>query len=59
MNQEEFERQCKEPVDINECHKALQKFIDRTFSLSVPARPDDPDMLICRAFNELVKLRGY
>ncbi|MFI2856897.1 hypothetical protein ACH6EH_07125 [Paenibacillus sp. JSM ZJ436] len=57
MNQEEFNEQYKQPVDLDEVHAALQRFINGKGRLCVPARPDDDDMLICRLMYEVKKYR--
>ena len=46
-----------DPVDIKKCRDALQRFIDREARLCVPAQPDDDDMLISRALDELEQAR--
>ncbi|MGG3454219.1 hypothetical protein, partial [Paenibacillus rhizolycopersici] len=57
MNQEQFENECKKPVDLDECYEALQRLINREHTLHVPARPDDEDMLLSRALRELKENR--
>lgn len=57
MNQEKFEKECKEPVDLDACYEALQKLIDGKHRMHIPARPDDEDMLISRALRELKESR--
>jgi hypothetical protein len=57
LNQEEFWRKCKEPVDIDEAHEALKRFIDHKGKLHIPARPNDDDMLLSRSLRELKELR--
>lgn len=57
MTQEEFDSQYNEPVDIDEVHKALKRFINKQGRMSVPANPDDDDMLICRLMAEVEKHR--
>ena len=52
-NQEKFDIEYAKPVDVQECHKALTDFIKRRAILRVPARADDPDMLISRALRQL------
>jgi hypothetical protein len=57
LNQEEFNKIYKEPVDLNEAHEALSRFIDGKQILQIPARPNDDDMLLSRALMELKELR--
>jgi len=49
----------KEPVDIKKCKKALSNFIHGKFRMSVPPEPDDDDILLHNALNELEQLRKY
>jgi len=46
-----------EPVDINKARKALSNLLSGEYSLSIPVRSDDPDMLISRAIDELERYR--
>jgi|GEM_PF-4322259 len=57
MTQEEFDKKCKEPVDLDKVHEALKRFIDKRGRMSVPVNPDDDDMLICRLMIEVEKHR--
>ncbi|GAB6989546.1 hypothetical protein [Paenibacillus pini] len=59
MTQEEFEKQYEEPVDLDGVHEALKRFINGRGKMSIPASPDDDDMLICRLMNELKKYREF
>lgn len=56
-NVEEFNNKFDEPVDIDDAHNALNRFINGKQKLHIPARAEDDDMLICRALMELKKLR--
>lgn len=57
MTQEEFDKKCKEPINILAAHSALSRFIDGRGKLHIPVRPEDDDMLISRALNELHEAR--
>lgn len=54
---ERFEAECKAPVDLNECHNALQLLINADHSFHIPPRLDDADILISRALRELKEYR--
>ena len=56
-NQEKFDIEYDKPVDVQDCYKALTDFIKRKAILRVPARADDPDMLIGRALRQLKQAR--
>lgn len=54
---EKFEEACKEPVDLEACHKALQLLIEGKHSLHIPPQLNDADILISRALRELKEWR--
>lgn len=45
-------------VDIEQCRKALSNFCKGTYRMCVPAQPDDDDMVLCRALDELEAARA-
>ena len=47
----------RDPVDISECREALSRLIHHKTRMSIPAQPNDDDILIGRALNELEKAR--
>lgn len=57
MNQEEFDIKCKEPINILAAHSALIRFTDSREKIYIPAMPEDDDMIISRALNELQEAR--
>ncbi|KAA9007282.1 hypothetical protein F4V43_02000 [Paenibacillus spiritus] len=57
MTQEEFDKGYKEPVDLDEVHAALKRFINGKARLSIPASPDDDDMLVSRLMDEVKRYR--
>ena len=58
LKYEEFMKLCEEPVDIEQCLKALKEFVARRATMHIPVRLDDPDILIGRALNQLGKARA-
>jgi hypothetical protein len=60
MNEtEKFEEACREPVDLDDCYKALQLLVNGEHNLHVPPQIDDADILISRALRELKEHRKY
>ncbi|MET3209706.1 UNVERIFIED_CONTAM: hypothetical protein ABIC26_002653 [Paenibacillus sp. PvR008] len=58
MTQEEFDKQYNDPVNLVEAQSALSRLINRSSALKIPATPEDDDMLISRALNELKNMRA-
>jgi hypothetical protein len=62
MTFEEFKTECQKPVDVDKCRYALQRFINgegvvsSSSALSIK-KPDDDDILLLRALDELDELR--
>lgn len=57
MNKEEFDEQFYSPVNLHLADSALTRFINGRGRLSVPASPNDGDMLISRTIRELTEMR--
>ncbi|QWU14297.1 hypothetical protein SAMN04487895_101597 [Paenibacillus sophorae] len=57
MNQDEFDKKCKEPVDLSMARSALTRLINRTAVIRIPMNPNDDDVLIYRLMNEVKKHR--
>jgi hypothetical protein len=61
MTFEEFKVECQKPVDVDKCRYALQRFINSedvvSSSGSSIKNPDDDDILLLRALDELEELR--
>lgn len=57
MNKVEFDEQFYSPVNLHSADSALTRFINGKGRLSIPASPNDDDMLISRTIRELTEMR--
>ncbi|MBE7897168.1 hypothetical protein G7L40_00390 [Paenibacillus polymyxa] len=58
MTNEEFLRKCDEPVDIEKVERAIENLIHGKPRFSIPVQPDDDDVLVNRALQELKRLKS-
>jgi hypothetical protein len=58
LDQERFNREYNEPVELSLAHEAISRFIyGKDCRMSVPAHPNDDDMILTRALRELSRYR--
>jgi len=58
LDQEQFNKEYNEPVNLELAHEAINRFIvGRVCRMSVPAHPNDDDMILTRALRELSRYR--